>query len=364
MSKPIPNRELSRIVNDARIRLRDKLLRFDLQQVSISEYNERYLGDKLKMPDLVLQVYTQLLELALRDAKTGLEDFVLLDYGGGSGVLSYLAKEIGIGTVVYNDIYDVSCEDVAEISAALDLKPDHIACGDIDDVIDYVRKHSIQIDAVASYDCLEHIYDVEDYFQHLYGLSDSPFRIVYGSGANIKNPRYVHAVTKQHLACESEQREKKWGHKERDSLESYFDLRKKMILSHAPDLDENKASELARATRGQMQADILKSVDEYLASGTLSYQPDHPTNTCDPETGNWCEHLMQPSYLKHVVTAGGFTCDIRPGKYSIAGGLAKRCAKRAFNSMIGLLGRNALAIAPFYVVKGERLPHNQQLSTD
>jgi hypothetical protein len=46
---------------------------------------------------------------------------------------------------------------------------------------------------------------------------------------------------------------------------------------------------LAKKTRGLMKDDIEKLVEEYIASGKITYQPDHPTNTCDPYTGNWAD---------------------------------------------------------------------------
>jgi len=36
-------------------------------------------------------------------------------------MLALLAKELGIGTVIYNDIYDVSCHDFKVISEAVPL---------------------------------------------------------------------------------------------------------------------------------------------------------------------------------------------------------------------------------------------------
>ena len=36
---------------------------------------------------------------------------VLIDYAGGVGDLSLLAKELGIGTVIYNDISDELAKD-------------------------------------------------------------------------------------------------------------------------------------------------------------------------------------------------------------------------------------------------------------
>ena len=64
---------------------------------------------KRKLANLTsnLQLYSYILELALNQPDVSINEFTFLDYGSGSGILCLLAKELGIGTVVYNDIYDV-----------------------------------------------------------------------------------------------------------------------------------------------------------------------------------------------------------------------------------------------------------------
>ncbi|MBA7485996.1 hypothetical protein ES707_21548 [subsurface metagenome] len=63
-----------------------------------------------------------------------------LDYGSGSGMLYLLAKQLGIGTVVYNDIYDVSCHDAKIIAKSIGNEADYYVQGNIDDVIIFFRK--------------------------------------------------------------------------------------------------------------------------------------------------------------------------------------------------------------------------------
>jgi hypothetical protein len=98
---------------------------------------------------------------------------------------------MGIGTIIDNDIYDVSCTDVERLSSILGLTLGHVVCGDVAELVASLQKNSISINAITSYDVLEHIYDVEYHFKKLRCLSDNGFRIVYASGANIANPRYV-----------------------------------------------------------------------------------------------------------------------------------------------------------------------------
>jgi len=347
--------QLSGLIASAQVRLRDKLVELDVRSSGISEYNQRYLGEKIRNAVTILQLYSRLISLSLHGSSVSLERFILVDYGGGSGVLSFLAKEMGIGTVIYNDIYDVSCDDVKFLSKTLGLPLDHVVCGDIDDLISYLRVNSIFINAITSYDVLEHIYDVEHHFKKLFTLSDGQFRVVYASGANIANPMYVHVVKKKQIDAEYKNREKKWGHKERDSLRAYLDVRKEIISAYAGDLSSKQVEQLSISTRGLIKSDIERCVDEYRQQGSIGYRPDHTTNTCDPYTGNWCEHLMSTRWLRQVIRDAGFSVEILTGFYAVSGSLPKKAVKLFLNAAIRLLGRRGMFMASCYIVYANRL---------
>lgn len=342
-------------IASAQVRLRHKLVELDVKSSGISEYNQRYLGRHIHNARAILQLYGRLLHLSLGRSSVSLERFVLVDYGGGSGVLSFLAKEMGIGTVIYNDIYNVSCADVKLLSNNFGLPLDHVVCGDIDELISYLRVNSISVDAITSCDVLEHIYDVESHFKRLATLSDGQFRVVYASGANIENPWYVNDITNKQIEAEYKNREKKWGHKERDCLRAYLDVRKEIISDYAPDLSSEQVEQLSRSTRGLIKSDIKKCVDEYRHQGNMTYRPDPLTNTCDPYTGNWCEHLMSTRWLQQVLENAGFLAEILVGYYSMSGSLPKKGVKLLLNAAIRLLGRRGMFIAPYYIVCADRL---------
>ena len=84
-------------INTAASRLFDKLTSLDVENLDVSEYNRRYFGRKLKNLKSALQLYSYILLWALRRSDVISDKFILLDYGGGSGMLSLLAKELGIG---------------------------------------------------------------------------------------------------------------------------------------------------------------------------------------------------------------------------------------------------------------------------
>lgn len=349
----ITDDQLLDAISSARTRLYDKLARLDLAASGLSEYNQRYLKDKFVNMKGVLRLYGRLIHLSLRNSPVPLEDRVLVDYGGGCGLISLLALETGVGNVVYNDIYDVSCVDVGLLSGHLGLSLNHVVCGDATELVSYLRENALSPDAITSYDVLEHIYDVESHFRTLGTLTDARFRVVYATSANIANPLYVHLVRKRQIQAEHETRKKKWGHKESDTLQAYHDLRKGMISSYAPDLAAGQVEALVRSTRGLIRRDIERCVDEFRAQGRISYSPDHPTNTCDPCTGNWCEHLIRFDWLKEILGTAGFSVELLAGHYNISGSPLKRSVLLFMNLLNRLFGGRSMFAAAYYVMYAE-----------
>ena len=345
---------LAQRLDFAESRLRDRLSGLDVESIGVSEYNQRYLGDKIRQLNNSLAVYRHILETSFSNPYAAIQDSVFIDYGGGSGVLSFFAKELGVGTVIYNDIYDVSCRDVAILSRTLGLTMEHIICGDIDAVISYVRERGIKVNVIVSYDVLEHIYDVESHFKQLSVLPSLKLKVVYASGANIRNPRYVHKVKKKQLEAEFIGRKQQWGSKERDTLRAFHDVRRDIIRDYAPELSPEEIEWLAGITRGLIAHDIEKWVDIHRRGEAVVCRPEHPTNTCDPYTGNWEEHLMSPEWLISVLDRAGFLVKIRAGCYSRSGPLHKIVVKEILNVMIQKLGRAGLVFAPYYILYAEK----------
>jgi hypothetical protein len=149
------DRELLMVIDAASQRLFEELHGLDIDSLEISDYNKRYFGAKLASLSPILKKNSYILSWSLAEADVSLDEFVLLDYGGGSGTLSLLAKESGLGTVIYNDIYDVSCRDAKRIAGAIGDEADHYVHGDIDDVLDFLTANNINCDAVASVDVIE-----------------------------------------------------------------------------------------------------------------------------------------------------------------------------------------------------------------
>jgi hypothetical protein len=331
-----------------------RLASIDLENAGISAYSQRALRIKLANPLGHLQIYGNLLCLALAGASTSLEQFTFIEYGGGVGVFSLLAKASGIATVIYNDIYELSCQDAQTIARQAGIQLDAYICCDMDGLIDYVAQKGYTINAIASWDVIEHIYDIETYLKKLRLLSQAPFRAVFGSGANARNPLIRRKLEKKQRRCEYQRRQRQWGHKERDTLEGYYDARKGIIKAYAPDLPAAAIDDLAGKTRGLMISDIHDAVDEYRGAGIISFRPAGAYNTCDPYTGNWAEHLMDPDHLTALLFEERFSVRILSGYWPYSKATYKNLIMKPINAVIRKAGARALAIAPYYVVCADR----------
>jgi len=347
------NSQLKAKIIAAEKHLFDKLSNLDPKSLNISENNRRKLVFKIADLKRVLRLYGNLLYLSLNNRQISLKESVLVDYGGGTGLISFLGAEIGIGTIIYIDIYEISCMDARTLSNATGLTLDHVVCGDVEELVSYLDSNSISIDAITSYDVLEHIYDVESHFKKLSSLSNSKFRVVYASGANTAFPVYVRSVIKKQIRTEYGDRAKEWKGKESDLPQGYLELRENLISEYATELDHKTVEQLAHLTRGLIRQDIEKCVDEFRLHGKITYHIDHPTNTCHPYTGNWCEHLIDFEWLKRVIENAGFSVEIKPGCYTTGGSLLRKSVKAMLNSIIPFLGRWGMMVVPYYVVRAD-----------
>ena len=161
-------------LKNASIRLSEKLSRIDLACSGNSKVNQRSLDRQRQGMQHSFGIYARLLDMSLGSNQAALDRTVIVDYGGGSGTMSMMAKELGIGTVVYADVYDGSCADAGRLGELLGLPIDHTVCGDIDELISYLSSNSICVNAVVSYDVIEHIYDVESHFEKLIAVPGRP----------------------------------------------------------------------------------------------------------------------------------------------------------------------------------------------
>lgn len=346
------NRRLVEDISEAQDRLFDKLTRLDADGIDLSDYNRGYLKRYQAKLRSNLQKFGYILAWALSTNTKPLGDTVLLEYGGGLGILSLLAAEAGVGTVIYNDIYDVSCVDAETIAVLTKNHAQHYICGDLKDIKSFLREQSLSCDAVVCSDVIEHVYDIDEFLADLQRLSNGPLAVAMSTHANPLNPVLRRALAKKQIEVELEDRTYNRDHKKRDSLESYLSLRKKIIRNCASTLNDDEVDRLAAATRGMIDTDIRKAVLIYAETKIMPRTPDHPTNTCDPRTGNWADRLLHPAQLSESFGEAGFDVDILSGYYGTPDGFAKRLIAPLLDTAIRVFRRQGLRLAPYFVLRG------------
>jgi 2-polyprenyl-3-methyl-5-hydroxy-6-metoxy-1,4-benzoquinol methylase len=337
-------------IDRAAEKLHSKLRMFDVSSIGISDYNQRYFGGYLKRLHRNLRKYSFLMAWTLAYTSRPLDQFVLLEYGGGSGMLSLLGRELNLGVVIYNDIYDMSCQDAKTIGQAIGNEADYYVQGDIDDVIGFLKTNSFSVDGIVSWDVIEHVYEPENFLRKVGDLSRGAISVMMGSSANDLNPRIRRRLMSQQVQAEYHDRERKSGHKERDTVKAYLEVRKEIISQHAGELEPQEIDRLARVTRGLMSPYIEQCVDNYLATREIPAEISHPTNTCDPYTGNWYENLLDPYCLKDHLGQEGFETEVLNGYYGDPG----RPRDLVLNALIRVAGKQGAKIAPFYALYGRR----------
>ena len=87
-----------------------------------------------------------------------------------------------------------------------------------------------------------------------------------------------------------------------------------------------------------------------MLNGKISYQISHPTNTCDPITGNWCEHLLGFNWLISTANSLGYNANISKGKYSPDRVTKRNFFRSIFNIANLTFGRFGFSFSPFYIL--------------
>lgn len=228
------------------------------------------------------------------------------------GTICLLAKALGIGSVIYSDVYDLSCRDPSILGRALALEADHYVTGELAEVISYMKANNLSCDVLASHGCIEHIYDIEQFYKHIPEIPAARLQFWPSTGANPLRPRTKRLLSQVAVRAEQQRRGKKWGHKERDAVESFKQIRTAIIRDEGERLTTEEISILTTKTRGLREDDVRKTVRAYLQSGRMPPDPEHPTNTCDRWTGNWAERLMDPFYLSSLLCRNGLTAEVAP----------------------------------------------------
>jgi 2-polyprenyl-3-methyl-5-hydroxy-6-metoxy-1,4-benzoquinol methylase len=337
-------------INEAIEKLFSKIQLLNIQELNISEYNRNYLVKYVSNYAYYMSFYSQLLQKALRKLTRPVSECTFIDYGGGCGMLSYLAKEIGFRTIVYTDIYDISANDAQTISKSLGITIDYFICGDVEEFFMEINRFNIKPDLICSFDVLEHIYDLDAWIRTIVQINGE-FSLLFMTSANSRNPFVANRLKKLHLKAELKGSEKTSGWKEMDLNTSFLEGRKKIIRENFPELNESDINLLATKSRGLRKDDIEKVVYKFIRTRKISYKINHPTNTCDPYTGNWAENLIDLKKLKTLIAGNNLHVDISNSYHVYSNNKLFNAPKYLLNQLIRIFGPKNLIFSPTYTLE-------------
>jgi Methyltransferase domain len=347
--------EKYKIIHEAIKKLFSKIKLLNPVKLNISDSNRIYLIKYINNYSFYMYLYSQLLLKALKKLNKPVSESSFIDYGGGCGILSYLAKEIGFKTVVYNDIDKDSAIDTQTISRSLGISIDYYICGDIKELIDEINLYNIKPDLICSFDVLEHIYDLELWIKSVANIK-SEFLLLFMTSANPGNPLIANRLKKLHIRTEYIGYKKNIKSGDKYLSTSFLEERKRIIRNKFPDLENTEINLLSLKSRGLRKDDIEKVVHEYIKTGEICYKMEHPTNTCDPYTGSWTEKLIDLKQLKIFIAKNNLIVNISNSLYGYSNNKILNTLKFLLNQLIRASGSENLFFSPTYTLEIQKHP--------
>src|SRR5262249_48247582 len=271
----------------------------------------------------------------------------------GVGILSLLAKLSGIKTVIHQDIDPIISADAKIIADELGIPAEHYISGETKDFVDYVNRKDLNLNILGSRNVIEHIYDLDDFFNETAKINSDRLVLYLNTTANAQNPLTNIYTKRLQRIYEHEGFSEEWGSRKRDKKNAAMEVRKRIIQEYLGSLGESEIEKLARSTRGKRKDDIINCLDEYIATGLMTPALSHPTNTCDPNTGSWFEHLLAIEEYKKVVEASGFEYFFKNGFYNVQyPQWYLNLITPILNLKIKLLRSSGIFLAPFITIIG------------
>ena len=132
-----------------------QLKAIDYERLPISKYNKRYIARLKPVLSYYMKIYADCLLKGLESIGSSPEEITLIDYGGGSGFLSILAKQAGIGRVIYIDLNPDSVDTIRILKELVNTGPDIILHGDSDTLADWCSANKVKPQLLIATDLIE-----------------------------------------------------------------------------------------------------------------------------------------------------------------------------------------------------------------
>lgn len=318
--------------------LAERLQAIDFDSLPISDYNKKYIRTLKPALAYYMKIYADCLGKGL-DNKQDLSSVCLVDYGGGSGFLSILAKEIGIPKVIYIDLNPLSVHTIQVLKQETCVGPDIILEGNSDTLAAWCKSNQMKPNLLIATDLIEHVYDLSAFFADLAGLSND-LQMIFTTASTPFNPYVKRRLHRMMAGCE-------YGNLESPN---YYTARLLYIQENYPQLSAEEAQRWSHLTRGLIYSDIKKAIDNHRPP-TLSDN----YNTCDPATGNWTERILPIKTYAALFAPHGYSLRVDKGFYntdrkSFLSSFICRC----INTGISISGKMGLFLAPFITLSFQR----------
>lgn len=311
----------------------------DYETLQISDYNKQYIGRLKPSLRYYLTIYSYCMHQGLRDAEVLLSDMTMIDFGGGSGFLSIYAKKLGIGNVIYVDLNPLSVATVQLLKERTGVGPDVILHGSSDVLAAWCSERSVLPDFLVATDLIEHVYDLDTFFDELTGINDR-MRMLFTTGSTPYNPYVKRRLHRMMLESE-------YGVSE---FPNYYAKRKEYIRRRFALISEQEIESWTLKTRGLTYADMDNAIEN-------NYIPPLPGayNTCDPETGNWTERILPVKSYRRMLLKHAYTVSVYKGFYNIRRSRKWQSAVfRLMNWFIRISGKAGFLFSPFILLVCDR----------
>lgn len=303
-----------------------QLKAIDYDRLPISGYNKRYIANLKPALPYYMKIYADCLLKGLKSVGCSPEEITLIDYGGGSGFLSMLAKQSGIGRVIYIDLNPDSVNTISVLKELVGIGPDIILHGDSDTLADWCSTNKAKPQLLIATDLIEHVYDLSAFFANLATI-DNKMQMLFTTASTPFNPFVKRKLHRLMTTWEKE----------------YYALRLQYIQLHFPALSTAEAKEAARKTRGLTFQHISQAVE----NGSYPILKD-AFNTCDPRNGNWTERILPIETYRSLAEPLGYQIRIGKGFYNTnRPNPISAFICLSINYLIRISGKAGFLLAPF-----------------
>ncbi|HRX87106.1 MAG TPA: methyltransferase domain-containing protein [Phycisphaerae bacterium] len=240
----------------------------------------------------------------------------VLDVGCGFGWHAVTLALLGGNRFVANDIRASMTDQVARRVAAIRAQGAPVDIETLTGDICSLDLPAESFDAVLIFEAIEHIHDLDKLFRVCHRLLRRGGRLVATNDNNALSPEVAGRIQAMWR-----RRDRDWEYinelkRERPienaDIEPYAVMRARAVRAVRPDLPPEDVGAIVDATAGLTSEEIAEIARAYTPQAALPAPPRW--SWCrNPETGEYCERLLDPFALADLLRKRGFRPQVRHG---------------------------------------------------